>query len=138
MVRVDDFEVPEGLYYSENHLWVKVEKGKVKTGLTDYAQKMLRHIVYVDIPKAGIEVRQSEVCGTIESIKVVADLVSPLSGKVIESNGEVEINAGLINEDPYGKGWLFVIEPSNLNAELANLMDFNRAVEWHKTLAAKK
>lgn len=138
MVKIGEFDVPEGLYYSENYFWVKIEGGKVRAGLTDYAQKTLKHIVYADIPKSGMEIKQSEVCGSLESIKAVADLMSPLSGKVVEYNENIDTNAGLINEDPYRKGWLFVVEPTNLNAELKNLMDFNKAVEWHKALVTKK
>jgi len=138
LVKIGDIEVPEELYYSKDNFWVRLEKDKARVGLTDYAQQILKSIVYADLPRAGTEVKQSEVCGSVESVKAVADLMCPLSGKVSESNGEVEANSGLINDDPYQKGWLFIIEPSNLNTELTNLMDFNRAAEWHKTLADRK
>jgi len=138
MVKVGEYEVREGLHYSENHFWVKVGDGKARCGITDYAQKVLKQIVYIDAPKAGTDLKQSEVCGSVESIKTVADLVSPLNGKVIEYNAALDENAGLINADPYGKGWIFAVESPSLQADLANLMDFNKAVEWFKSELAKK
>ncbi|MFN3621900.1 MAG: glycine cleavage system protein H, partial [Nitrososphaerales archaeon] len=97
MVKVDEYEVREGLYYSKDFFWVKVEGNKARCGLTDYAQKMLKSIVYIDAPKAGTEVSQGEVCGSIESIKTVSDLISPLNGKVVEYNVALDKNPGLIN-----------------------------------------
>lgn len=137
MVKVDDYELREGLYYSKDYFWVKVEGNRARCGLTDYAQKMLKSIVYIDAPKAGTEVTQGEVCGSIESIKTVSDLISPLNGKVVEYNSALDKNPGLINSDPYGQGWIFIIESPNLKADLANLMDLNKAVEWYKELLKK-
>ena len=132
MVKVENFEVPEGLYYSNDFAWVKVEGDKVRMGITDYAQKQLREIVYAELPEAGTEVQQNEPYGTLESVKAVSDLVAAVSGTVEEVNSEVQSQPELLNEDPYVKGWLVIVKPANLQAELANLMDFNKAVEWHK------
>jgi glycine cleavage system H protein len=132
MVKVENFEVPEGLYYSNDFSWVKVEGDKVRMGITDYAQKQLREIVYAELPEAGAEVTQNEPYGTLESVKAVSDLVAAVSGTVEEVNEEVQSQPELLNEDPYDKGWLVVVKPANLQAELANLMDFDKAVEWHK------
>jgi len=137
MVKVDSYEVPEGLYYSKEWFWVKIEDGKAKMGLTDYAQKQLREIVFVELPGAGGTVKANEPFGSVESVKAVSDLVAPLSGTIEQANQEVTSKPELLNEDPFGKGWLLVVAPSNLNAELAALMDFNKAVEWHKGLIAK-
>ena len=134
MVKVDDYEVPEGLYYTKEFAWVRIENGKVRTGITDYAQKQLREVVYVELPDAGDSVTQNEPFGTVESVKAVSDLVAPVSGTIEEVNEEVRDRPELINEDPYGEGWLLVIAPSNLDEELKNLMDFEKAVEWHKEL----
>jgi glycine cleavage system H protein len=134
MVKVDGYEVPEGLYYTKDFEWVKVEGDKVRVGITDYAQKQLREIVYVELPSSGTTIKQNEPYGTAESVKAVSDLVAAVSGTVEEVNTEVQSKPEVLNEDPYGKGWLLIIKPSNLQAELANLMDFNQAVEWHKTL----
>ncbi|HLN88953.1 MAG TPA: glycine cleavage system protein GcvH [Candidatus Binatia bacterium] len=132
MVKVDQYEVPEGLYYSKDFEWLKVEGDKVRVGITDYAQKSLREIVYAELPSAGTDVKQGEPYGSLESVKAVSDLVSAISGTIEEVNEEVSSKPETLNEDPYGKGWLVVVKPSNLQAELANLMDFGKAVEWHK------
>jgi glycine cleavage system H protein len=132
MVKVDNYEVPEGLHYSNDFEWVKIEGDKVRMGITDYAQKQLREIVYAELPEAGTEVKQNEPYGTLESVKAVSDLVAAVSGTVEEVNAEVQSKPEILNEDPYVKGWLVVLKPANLQAELANLMDFDKAVEWHK------
>jgi glycine cleavage system H protein len=134
MVKVNGYEVPEGLYYTKDFEWVKVEGDKVRVGITDYAQKQLREIVYAELPSAGTAINQNEPFGTVESVKAVSDLVGAVSGTIDEVNGEVQSKPEILNEDPYVKGWLLIVKPSNLQAELANLMDFNQAVEWHKTL----
>jgi len=134
LVKVDDFEVVEGLHYSKEFEWVRVEDGKVRIGITEYAQKQLREIVFAELPSVGDEVKQNDPYGTVESVKAVSDLVAPLSGTIEEVNQEVLDKPELINEDPYKKGWLLVISPTNLDAELKNIMDFNKAVEWHKEL----
>jgi len=132
MVKVDGYEVPEGLYYSKEFAWIKVEGDKVRMGITDYAQKQLREIVYAELPSAGTEVKQNEPYGTVESVKAVSDLVAAVSGTVEEANAEAQSKPELLNEDPFDKGWLVVVKPANLQAELPSLMDFNQAVEWHK------
>ncbi len=138
MVKVEGYEVPEGLYYSKDFEWIKIEGDKVRMGITDYAQKSLREIVYAELPSAGGDVKQGEPYGTVESVKAVSDLVAAVSGTIEEVNGEVSSKPELLNEDPYVKGWLLVVKPANLQAELPNLMDFAKAVEWHKAQAQSK
>jgi glycine cleavage system H protein len=138
MVKIEAYEVPEGLYFSKDFEWVKIEGDKVRIGITDYAQKSLREIVYAELPSAGSDVKQNEPYGTLESVKAVSDLVAPISGTIIEVNDEVQSKPETLNEDPYEKGWLLVIKPYNLQADLANIMDFNAAVEWHKAQASGK
>jgi glycine cleavage system H protein len=135
MVKVNDCEVSEGLYYTKDFEWVKVEGDKVRVGITDYAQKQLREIVYAELPSQGTTTKQNEPYGTVESVKAVSDLVAPISGTIEEVNAEVQSKPELLNEDPFGKGWLLILKPSNLQAELGNIMNFNQAVEWHKSLA---
>jgi glycine cleavage system H protein len=132
VVKVENYEVPEGLYYSNDFEWIKVEGDKVRMGITDYAQKQLREIVYAELPDAGATVKQNEPYGTLESVKAVSDLVAAVSGTIEDVNTEVRSQPELLNEDPYEKGWLLIVKPTNLQAELANLMDFDKAVEWHK------
>jgi len=134
MVKVNGYEVPDGLYYSKEFAWVKVEGNKARCGITDYAQKQLREIVFVELPNKGDAVKQNSPFGTVESVKAVSDLVAELSGKIEEVNEQVRSKPELLNEDPYGKGWLLIVSPSNLNTELKTLMDSKKAVEWHKSL----
>jgi glycine cleavage system H protein len=134
LVKVDDYEVPEGLYYHKEFGWAHIENGKVRIGITDYAQKQLREIVYVELPSVGDTTTQNEPFGTVESVKAVSDLVAPISGTIEKINEELESKPELLNEDPYDKGWLLVVTPTNLDAELKEIMDFNAAVEWHKEL----
>jgi glycine cleavage system H protein len=137
MAKIDGYEIPEGLYYSKDWLWIKVENGKVRIGITDYSQKQLREIVFVELPSTEGTVKANDPFGSVESVKAVSDLVAPLSGTIEQVNEEVTGRPELLNEDPYGKGWLLVITPSNLDDELIALMDFNKSVEWHKSLIAK-
>jgi len=138
MVKVDGYEVPEGLYYSKDFAWIKIEGDKVRMGVTDYAQKSLREIVYAELPSVGGDLKQGEPYGTVESVKAVSDLVAGISGTIETVNEEVKSKPETLNEDPFGKGWLLIVNPTNLQAELANLMDFNAAVEWHKAQAQAK
>ena len=135
MVKVDDYEVPEGLYYSKEWTWVKIENGKARIGITDYAQKQLREVVFAELPEVGDEIVKGEPFGTVESVKSVSDLVVPINGKIEEVNEEVVDNPQIINEDPYGEGWLILVSPSNLDEDLKTLMSFEESVEWHKELA---
>jgi glycine cleavage system H protein len=134
MVKVEDFEVPENLYYHKEYLWAKVEGDKVKVGMIDFAQKQLNDIVYVELPSAGDDITQNEPFGTLESVKAVSDLIAPISGTIETVNEELESKPELLNEDPYGEGWLIIVAPTNLDAELKNILNFDAAVEWHKEL----
>lgn len=135
MVEVEGYKVLEGLYYSKDWMWIKIEDGKARVGITDYAQKQMREIVFAELPSVGDEVNKDEAFGTLESVKSVSDLISPLTGKVVEVNEKVTESPEVINEDPYGEGWLIVIEPSNLEEELKTLMNFEQAVEWYREVA---
>jgi len=134
MVKVNDVEVPEGLYYSKDYEWVKIEGDKVRIGITDHAQKQLREIVFAELPSEGDTTTQNEPYGTVESVKAVSDLIAPLSGTIEQVNSEVQDTPELLNEGPYAKGWLLVITPANMD-ELKNIMNHAQAVEWHKTLS---
>jgi len=120
----EEYDVPEGLYYSEEHEWVKTEEdGTVIIGVSDYAQKTLHDIVYVELPEVGSEAEYMGVIGALESVKAVSDMNSPISGEVLEVNDELLDSPEIINEDPYGRGWIAKIKPSNLQGDILNLMD---------------
>ncbi len=101
---------PEDLLYTESHEWVRDEGGQLTIGLTDYAQRQLKDIVYVDMPEANSEFKKGESIGVVESVKTVADVYSPVTGKVIEANFTLKDHPQFVNEDPYGKGWLVKME----------------------------
>ena len=104
--------IPEDLLYTEEHEWVSIEDGVATVGITDYAQKELGDIVYVELPEAGSEFEATETFGTIEAVKTVSDLFSPASGTVVEINEALEDHSELVNTDPYGDGWMIKIKIS--------------------------
>ncbi len=113
---------PKDLHYTESHEWAKVDGNKATVGITDYAQHELGDIVYVELPEVGRTVKMGEVFGSIESVKAVSDLNSPLSGRIIEVNDELSSHPEYINQDPYGRGWIIRIEMAE-NSEIKKLMD---------------
>jgi glycine cleavage system H protein len=131
----DEYKVEEEFYYSKEHEWAKkLEEGMVAVGVADYAQSQLHEIVYVELPELDIEVSQMEAIGAVESVKAVSDFYCPVSGKVVEVNESLLDAPELINNDPYGDGWIAKIEPSNLDNDLSNLMDATAYKELLKTL----
>jgi len=137
LVKVGDYEVKEGLYYVKEHFWAKIEGDSVRTGATDYGQKALREVVYVELPQVGDQVNQGEAYGTVESVKAVVDLIAPVSGTIRMVNEALRDNPEAINSDPYGEGWLITIAPSDLQAELKNLMDFGAASKFYEEIVKK-
>ncbi|HEX6165255.1 MAG TPA: glycine cleavage system protein GcvH [Acidimicrobiales bacterium] len=115
-------DIPSELRYSADHEWVRVEEGRVRTGITDYAQDALGDVVFVDLPEVGQQVDRGTSCSEVESTKSVSEIYAPVTGKVVEVNTELADNPQRLNEDPYGDGWIFVIEPSD-EAQLAELLD---------------
>lgn len=113
---------PEDLKYHKEHTWVKVSGKKATVGITDYAQDALGDIVYIDLPEADTEVEASTEMSEIESTKATSAVIAPVSGAIIEVNEKLADSPEIINEDPYGKGWIAVIEMSN-ESELEDLMD---------------
>lgn len=117
------YEVPEDLFYTKEHEWAKVIGANVRVGITDYAAKTLNDVVYVTLPKAGQKVVQFKAFGTVESIKAVSELFSPLSGTVLKVNESLSSQPELVNKSPYGDGWLIEIKPTDLAAERHKLLD---------------
>lgn len=102
--------IPDGLKYTKDHEWIKIEGNTAVIGITDFAQGELGDIVYVDINTVGQEVEAHEVFGTVEAVKTVSDLYMPVTGKVLEVNPALDANPEKVNEDPYGAGWMIKIE----------------------------
>ncbi|MBC7387590.1 MAG: glycine cleavage system protein GcvH [Opitutaceae bacterium] len=120
---------PSGLKYTKEHEWIKVEGGIATIGVTDFAQKELGDIVYMDVNSLGKTLAQDEIFGTVEAVKTVSDLFTPASGEVIEFNDKLNSTPELVNNDPYGDGWIIKIKLSNAS-EIESLM----SVETYKTL----
>lgn len=105
--------VPKDLKYSEEHEWVQVEGDLATVGITDYAQKELGDIVFVELPQVGDQVTQTEAFGTVEAVKAVSEVYAPVSGEVVEINAMLEDTPQIINSDPYGEGWMIKIKMAN-------------------------
>src|SRR6059036_2083925 len=116
-------EFPEDLRYTKEHEWARDEgDGRIRVGITDFAQDALGDVVYVDVPEVGTEVRAGQPFGEVESTKSVSDVYSPVTGRVIERNAALEEKPELVNEDPYGQGWIVAIEAGDA-AEFDGLLD---------------
>ncbi|MCD6324001.1 MAG: glycine cleavage system protein GcvH [Desulfurococcales archaeon] len=111
--KLGEYLIKEGLLYTETDEWIKVEGETITMGITDYAQKKLKYIVNVELPEQGAKVSKGEAVVTLESVKSVADVYSPVDGEVVEVNEELLDSPDLINKDPYGKGWVLKIKSSS-------------------------
>ncbi len=117
------------LLYSEEHEWIKKEDGKVRIGITSFAQSELGDIVFVELPEEGDEIKVDEPFGSVESVKTVSELYAPISGKVVEINEELEDNPEYVNESPYEKAWMIVVEPSD-ESEIDDLLSDEQYQEF--------
>lgn len=114
--------VPADLKYTKSHEWVRVSGDTATVGITDHAQHELTDVVFVELPAAGRTVKAGEACAVVESVKTASDIYSPVSGEILEVNGAVSGNPGLVNTEPYAGGWFYKIKLSN-PAEVAAMMD---------------
>ncbi len=112
--------VPKALKYSKTHEWVREEEDLITVGITDHAQCMLGDLVYIELPDIEVTLEAGQECAVVESVKAAADIYSPISGEVVEINESLLDNPQLVNEDPYGKGWLFRLRP--FENDLAGLL----------------
>lgn len=127
-------ETPKELKYTKAHEWIKVE-GEIGTaGITDYAQEQLTDVVFVELPQIGKVVSKEEAVAVVESVKSVSDIYAPVSGEVVEVNKELENKPGLINKEPYGKGWIFKLKIKDIK-ELDSLLS---AEEYEKSIKAEE
>lgn len=122
---------PKELRYSEEHEWVKTEGDKVRIGITYFAQSELGDIVFVELPEVGDEVTADEPFGSVESVKTVSELYAPISGKIVEINEELSDSPEFVNESPYEKAWMIVVEPSDVS-EIDKLMTAEQYEEMTK------
>lgn len=133
MTKVEEYNLPDELYYHKDHAWVKIESdGNIRVGMNDFYQKSAGDTTYIDLPFEGDEVKQGETCGKIQSAKWVGKFVSPLSGEIVKVNEALEDDSTLINKSPYEKGWIMIIKASNLNGELKTLLHGKNVEQWLK------
>jgi len=134
-MRYKDYEIPDELYYSKEHEWVRLEGKEAVVGITDYAQKQLHEIVYVEIAlKEGATAEQNQTMGTVESVKSVSDIFSPVSGKIAKVNKELADSPELLNQEPYGKGWLVRISLDDFSKDKEKLLFAKQYAEYLKTM----
>jgi glycine cleavage system H protein len=114
--------VPDDLLYAETHEWIRREGDNVRVGITDHAQSELTDVVYVELPKIDRQANSKEAIAVVESVKAASDIYSPLKGTVVEVNKALESDPGLINREPYGEGWIFVLKVDNVD-DLKQLKD---------------
>jgi glycine cleavage system H protein len=126
--------IPSDLKYLKSHEWARVESdGTITVGISDHAQDALGDLVFVDVPEVGAKLELGSAAAVVESVKAASDVYTPVSGEVIANNAELEGTPELVNQDPYGKGWLFKLKPSN-TAELGQLLD---AAAYGQVVAAE-
>jgi glycine cleavage system H protein len=130
MAGIKGYNMPDDLYYHAEHSWARVDGNRVTVGMTDFFQKEAGDIVYIDLPDESEEVSQGEVCGKIQSRKWIGKLVAPVSGEIVQINEDLEEETALINTDPYDRGWILVIEASDLESELENLIHGDAVVAF--------
>jgi len=116
-----EYKILDELYYTKEHIWVKIENDVATIGITDYAQSQLGDVVFIELPEVGREVESGEVIATVESIKAVSEIYSPLTGRIISINEDLANEPSLLNSDPYGDGWICDIQMKDLT-EIEDLM----------------
>jgi glycine cleavage system H protein len=120
--------IPDGLKYTKDHEWIKIDGNIAIVGITDFAQSELGDIVYVDISTVGQDVKEHDVFGTVEAVKTVSDLFMPVAGKVIEVNSILDASPEKVNEDPYGSGWMIKIEMKGTDSDLLSAADYKALI----------
>ncbi len=119
---VEGRDIPSNLKYTKDHEWIRLEGDRARVGITDYAQESLHEVVYADLPKVGRTLNRGESFGTVESVKAVSEIYTPVSGEVMETNQKLVDSPELINQQPYREGWLILMKTSNLKEETNSLM----------------
>jgi glycine cleavage system H protein len=132
VARIEKYEVPDDFYYTNDHAWVRVENNHIRIGVTDFLQQMAGPITFVRVPRAGRDMEAGKTLCSLQSGKWAGKILVPMTGKVVDGNKDVALNPKLLNEDPYGRGWIAVMEPVNLSAGLSSLFYGESAIEWLK------
>jgi glycine cleavage system H protein len=123
------FEIPDDLRYLDSHEWVREEDGTVRIGISDFAQDELGDVVFVELPDASDELAREEDFGVVESIKAVSDIYAPLAGTVVETNEDLLDQPELVNDDPYGEGWMITVDPDESLDHLLSPDEYAEQIE---------
>ncbi len=128
-------DLPENIKYTEDHEWAKLDGDIITIGITDFAQSELGDIIFVEFPDLNIDVEPRDSIGTLEAVKTVADIYSPLKGKIIEINDQLEDNPEYINENPYDSGWIIKLKIDNIDEykSLLSNKEYEKLIKWHIT-----
>jgi len=137
MARIDKYDMPDDLYYTADHAWVKVEGNQIRIGVTDFMQQMAGEITFIRLPRAGKELEEGKTLCTLQSGKWAGKILVPMPAMVIDVNKDLAANPQTLNADPYNRGWIAVLEPADLSAGLGKLLKGDGAISWLKTEIAK-
>lgn len=121
--------ISRNLSYTKEHVWARIEQKVATIGITDYAQESLGDIIYVELPSIGATIMVDNTIGNIEAVKAVSEIYAPLSGTILEVNTQLKSNPELVNQDPYGKGWLIKIMITNANSNLLSAEEYERFLD---------
>jgi len=133
-MKYQDYEIPDELLYSREHEWVRLAGKEAVVGITDYAQKQLHEVVYVEVKAEGSGVVQNETMGTVESVKSVSDVFSPVTGKITKVNKELGDSPELLNQEPYGKGWLARVSLADFKKDKGRLLTAEHYAQYLETI----
>ena len=137
MAKIDRYDMPDELYYTTDHAWVREEGKRIRIGVTDFMQQMAGEITFIRVPRAGKEMEEGKTLCTVQSGKWAGKILVPMQCVVVDVNKDLAANPQLLNEDPYGRGWIAVLEPKDLAGGLAKLLKGDRVAEWLKGEIAK-
>ncbi len=138
MIEIEGYKIIEDLLYSKDHVWIKIKNNKAKIGITDYIQKNLHDIVYIELPGINSNIYKGKQIALIESIKTISEIHSPLTGKIIKINEKLKSKPELINKSPYEDGWIAIIEPTNFEKEKNDFLNFEKYIEYIKEIIEKE
>ncbi len=137
MAKIDKYEMPDELYYTTDHAWVKVEGNQIKIGISDFMQQLAGDITFIRVPRAGKDLEAGKNLASMQSGKWAGKIAVPVSGKVVDVNKDLAAVPQPLNDDPYGQGWIAVMEPANMADVEANLLKGDKAIEFLKEEIAK-
>lgn len=137
MAKVDKYEMPDDLYYTTDHAWVREEGKNIRIGITDFMQQMAGTITFIRVPRAGKNLQEGDTLCTLQSGKWAGKVLVPMQGTVLDVNKDLAMNPQIMNEDPYQRGWIAVMEPADTSGGLAKLLRGEKMVAWLKEEIAK-